>query len=297
MLEVAELRAFHCAALHLNFARAASETGLSAPQFSKVIANLEAKLKTRLFQRSTRKVILTAEGTAFLEAARSALEALNLANDFFDHSKNSEDIRGTIRITAPSTLGTRFLSVPLTRLHQQFPKVEVQVLLADQYLDFITNEIDLALRVMRPEDSNLIAKKVSDNPVALFASPRYLTENKPIKNIKDLGQHTVYAITSHHSLVFSKSKTKLIDLIQSTPVVCSNGDLLVELAKNGSGIVVRSEWGVERELKTGQLVRVDLDDTLISNSGVYLVYPKNRFQTQRTKAFVKILTSFFNEKK
>lgn len=84
-----------------------------------------------------------------------------------------------------------------------------------------------------------------------------------------------------------------MEVIRTPPVLCTNGDLLVEIACQGRGILIRSEWGVEREVKSGQLVRINLDDELVSESNVYVVYPKNRHSPFRVKAFIETLTKGF----
>ncbi len=289
MLEFSELRAFNAVAKHLNFSKAANEVGLSAPQFSKVIASLESKVKTKLLLRTTRSVRLTEEGKAFLASSVKAINSLQQTQQLFEPSMAPHEVIGSIKITAPNTLGTRFLAKPLAQFHQKFPQVQVQVFLDDHYLDFVRDEIDVALRVMIPKDSDFIAKKVSSNPISFYASPDYLKKHSRITSINDLKRHPIYCITPHFSLMLSKQKKSLGELILKTPVICTNGDLLVEIACQGKGVVVRSDWSVEREIKGGRLVKIDLDDEIISESGIYVVYPKNRYTPYRVKAFINTL--------
>lgn len=289
MLETFELKAFNAVAKHLNFARAAHEVGLSAPQFSKVIGTLEGKLGVKLLLRSTRSVRLTEEGHEFLRLSSEAMTSVRAAEQFFETSILPEEMVGTIRVTAPTTLGTRFLGPPLAQFQSRFPKVDVKVILADGYLNFVRDEIDVALRVMVPTDSDLIARKISSNNIYFYASPAYLKKHQSIKSINDLKGHSIYAIKPHWNYSFEKSGLSLKQIAVLPRLQTTNGDLLVELACAGGGIVARSEWGVQREVKQGQLVKIMLDDQLVSESGVYVVYPKDRYRPARVKAFIKIL--------
>lgn len=294
MLEYGELLAFKSVAKNLNFSKAAKEIGLSAPQLSKIIANLEDKLKSKLFDRTTRNVRLTNEGQCYLNVANKAIDTMIEANNFFDSRISSKELTGSIRITAPNTLGTRFLAKTLLQFSEKYPKVKIQIILNDHYLDFMDAEIDLALRVMKSNDSSLIARKISSNPISFYASPLYLAKITIPKTIADLQLHPTLVISSQKKLVFRKSKIALEKAILDPQIECTNGDLLVELALQGNGLLVRSEWGVKKEVTLGLLVKIDLDDELISESDIYIVYPKHKYTNARVKAFITLLHSNLN---
>ncbi len=289
MLEYSELRAFIAVARHLNFSKAAIEIGLSAPQLSKVVATLERKLKCKLLNRTTRSVRLTNDGASFLIAANRAFESLQEANQMFELNTSPGELSGTVRITAPNTLGTRFLSTPLRLFTEKYPKVKVQVLLSDTYMDFVDDDIDVALRIMNPKDSSLVAKKVAANPVSFYAAPSYLTKHPAQLSVRDLVRHKVFCITPHLKLKFLKSKLTLEDCINSPSIQCTNGDLLVDIAVQGHGLLVRSEWGVDKEVRLGQLVKLTLNDSLHSESGIFVVYQKHHHAPRRVKAFTETL--------
>jgi DNA-binding transcriptional LysR family regulator len=289
MLEFSELRAFRAVVKHLNFSKAAKEIGVSPPQLTKIIIQLEEKLKCKLLIRSTRNVRLTSEGASFLTVAVKAIDAVVVAEELFEDQNSPKALSGTIKMTAPNTLGIRLLAEPLKEFHQKFPNVKVEILLEDSYLDFIEHDIDIALRVMKPLDSSLIAKKVANNPVSFYATPEYLKKNGPPLTVQDLSLHPVFCIPQHHKLKFKKAKLELGDVILRPDIQCTNGDLLISLAVLGMGVIARSEWGVQKEVQIGQLKKLNLDDELISHTGVYIVYPQNKFLLARVKAFIDIL--------
>lgn len=289
MLEYSELKVFASVAKHLNFSKAARDIGLSAPQITKVVASLETKIKCKLLNRTTRNVRLTSEGQTFLIAAAKALNSMNEASQLFEMQTRPQEMQGTIRVTAPNTLGTRFLAYPLSLFSKKYPKVQVEILLADQYMDFVEDEIDVALRIMKPMDSSLIAKKIADNPVSFYASPGYLKNNDVPKTVADLLDHPVFCIPQHTGLTFQKAQITVKEAIHKNSIQCSNGDLLAEIACQDNGILIRSEWGVEREMKTGELVKIHLDDRLISETGVYVVYPKHKYTSPKVRGFIETM--------
>lgn len=289
MLEYSELKVFVSVAKHLNFSKAGQEVGLSASQITKIIANLESKIHCKLLHRTTRNARLTAEGHTFLSAATKNINSINETMQLFESNINPAEMSGVIRITAAHTLGSRVLQRPLQKFSENYPQVQIQVLLDDRYLDFTEHEIDIALRVMKPVDSPLIAKKVGSNPVSFYASPEWLKKNGMPRSIHDLPLHTVYCIPQHSLLLFEKAQIPLQQFIKKQPLQCSNGDFIVEMACQGQGILVRSEWGAKREVNQGRLVRLELDDQLKSETGVYLVYPKHKHTPFRVKACIDVL--------
>ncbi|MGZ3804261.1 MAG: substrate binding domain-containing protein [Pseudobdellovibrionaceae bacterium] len=217
------------------------------------------------------------------------MSSLQEAAELFETQTNPFEMHGSVKITAPNTLGVRFLSTPLSIFTKKFPNVNVEILLVDSYLDFVEDEIDVALRILKPTDSSLIAKKIADNPISFYASPGYLKDNKGIHKVEDLVHHKVFCIPQHWVLQFERSKRKIKEIIQKTSIQCSNGDLLVEMACQGVGVVLRSDWGVRREVEDGKLVKLELDDRLVSDTGVYLVYPKQKNSPPRVKALIDIM--------
>ncbi len=293
MLEYSELMAFKAVAKHLNFSKAAREIGLSAPQVTKIISHLESKIQTKLIERTTRSVRLTQEGLIFLQSSNKTLESLMETSHLFDSSKDPSQLNGIVRITAPISLGIRFLTKALVLYNRMHPNVQVQVLLNDHYIDFIDDEIDLALRVITPQDSSLVARKLTANNISFYTTPQYLETHTPPKTIFDLKNHRVLCITPHLNYKFSKSKLSLLQLISTPPILCTNGDLLFEMCQLGGGILIRSDWAVEREVRAGTLIPIPLDDQLESTTGIYLVYPRHKHTSQRVKSLITTITKSF----
>lgn len=291
MLDAIDLTVFLSASRHLNFAGAAKELRVAPSQISKQIAKLEEKLGKPLFLRTTRLVRLTREGEMFVPLARRALDAISDATELFADEGIDVALSGTIRITCPHTLGVRKiagLAVDFCRLH---PGVTLEFILSDGYLDLIDARIDLAVRIMGLSDSSLIARRLMPNDVMFCASPGYLASHGSPSLPDDLKRHDVYYIPQHGELKFRDAGIKLSKVARPPRIHAPNGDFLVEIARQGGGILVRSVWSVERELVEGSLVAIDLGDVLLSETAIYAVYPAQKALPRRTRLWIDYLAA------
>jgi DNA-binding transcriptional LysR family regulator len=293
MLDSTELTVFVTAARHLNFARTAKELHLSPAQVSKSLSALEKKIKKKLFVRTTRSVRITQDGELLLPLAKEVLQTNRDAEERFYNAQGNDDIAGNIRCTSANTLGIRALSQAVSSFTAKHPKVTFEIILTDSYMNLYEDDIDVAVRVMALHESSLISRKLADNPVVFCASPSYLKKHGRPKSVGDLRHHQVYFIPQHAGLVFRKSKSRLDSVTEQSRITVGSGDFIIELAKGGSGIIARSMWGVARELKDGSLVKLDLDDSLVSTTSIYAVYAKNHFMPRRLKLWIDHLVESF----
>lgn len=286
MLDINEIRIFIAVAKSLSFTKASKEVGLSSPQITKIVAQLEFKLKRKLLLRTTRKVQLTQEGQVFYVECLNFIESYHKLSDTFNESTNPKKVKGLLRISTAHTLAIRGVSEILSSFHKKFPLVNVQLIISDDYIDLIQSNIDFAFRITDLKDSSYIAKKIGDNPIIFCATPEYLKTFSAPKTIQDLKKHAILSIEPHSKKYFRNAKVQLKEIAQPSWIQTSNGDVLVKLALQNGGILVRSAWGVKDELKSGQFVQVLLDDELISDTDVYLVYPMNNYRTTVQKLFI-----------
>lgn len=297
MIDQFELKAFIATARHLSFLHAAKELRVSPSQISKTIAELERKVRKKLFQRTTRVVRLSRDGEELLPAAQRALEALHDAEEFFQSKRDDFQISGTIRTTCSNALGIRRLAPIAAMFHHAYPEIKMEFLLSDSYTDIIGEGIDVAIRIMKPEDSSLIARRIADNKIIFCASPKYLRSNGPIKTVKDLERHPIFYIPQHGPLVFRKAGRSLAEIALQKGLswtTAQSGDFLVELAQqDDSGVLVRSEWGAEREIAVGTLVPLSINDELISETAIYAVYAANKYMPKRLRIWLDFLVEKF----
>jgi DNA-binding transcriptional LysR family regulator len=276
MVELTQIKVFLAVARELNFLSAARELGMSPSQVSKEIAQLERELKKKLFHRTTRVVRISREGEQLVPVARQLLDAVRSVEEVYRENEEWVAPSGKIRLTCSNTLATRLVARCAAEFREKYPQIELNFVLSDSYLDLIEEELDLAIRIMPLADASLIARKLADNPVVICASRRFLKQHR-LRTIADLRKVPSLFLPQHADLIFKKNGKKLRDTVQPASVTGANGDFLVELAKNHAGVLVRSRWAVTRELKEKSLIELDLGDTLVSKTGIYAVYPANRF--------------------
>lgn len=292
MIERQDLIVFAVAANHLNFASAAKQLKVTAPQVSKVISKLENLLHKTLFIRTTRHMRLSEHGAALLPVAQQTLAAFTDMEDLFNDREQDTDVSGVLRINCAHTLGIRVLAKIVATFQRKYPKIHTNIILSDHYEDLIEQNLDMALRIFKPDDSTLMVRKLGDNPVVFCAAPEYLAQN-PVKNLKDLKNHRVMYIPSHGELKFQNAGITVEQACSGATASASNGDFLTEIAKYGGAVAVRSKWSITRELEDGSLVLIDLKDQLVSNTLIYAVYPQHKFIPKRLRLWLDHLFAEF----
>jgi DNA-binding transcriptional LysR family regulator len=169
-----------------SFTGAAASLGVRKSSVSRAVAALEGELGIRLLQRTTRRLSLTDAGRAYYERARDALAGLREASE--EAAALGAEPRGTVRVTAPVDLAP-----DLARLTDAFlrahPQVRVEVSLTARYVDLVKEGFDLAIRAGALADSSLLARKLSDSALALFAAPSYLEARGRPRRLADLARH------------------------------------------------------------------------------------------------------------
>ena len=155
-----------------SFSRAAEQLGKTPSALTKAVNHLEAELGARLFERSTRRILLTESGRLYLETARQVLQRLEEAGEEIEQLQHG--LRGNLKITAPLAYGQAFLDQVCGGFLEQYPQINLQVDLCDEFVNLLESGYDLALREGHDDLPGLIARVVGSNRLALCGSPAYL---------------------------------------------------------------------------------------------------------------------------
>jgi len=170
-----------------SFVRAADALGLSRPMVSAYVADLERSLGVRLFNRTTRRVALTGEGTEYLERCRRILAEITAAESHLRDSKLKP--QGKLRVDVPTSFGRYLLMPELPGFLARYPDIELDVRFNDRLVDLIAERVDVTLRVGPVTDPNLVARRVVPTKVMLVASPAYLDQHGRPVVPEDLHHH------------------------------------------------------------------------------------------------------------
>lgn len=245
-----------------SFQAAARYLGLPRSSVSKRISQLEQQLGLRLLQRSTRKLNLTNEGRAFLEASKPLMTTMQQITSLTQNIQLARgELTGKVVITSSTLLGERYLVPLLAKLHQHYPKVIIDVRLTDQVVDLIADGIDLALRIGNLPDSSLIARQVGEKRWGCFASPQLLTRQGAPETPHHLESFDCIILQTptyrmDHWNFTDPDNGNSFSCKISESFTADDGRTLVSMASAGIGIVWGDPHWVRAETESGCLQEV-----------------------------------------
>lgn len=283
---------------HGSFTAAARASGVSPSHISRQVAALEAELKVRLFQRTTRKVVLTEAGAAYARRVEPLLDELEGSHARLQDA--SKTPRGTLRIAAAPAFAHEVMLPWLVELRAMHPQLVIEMRLEDRVSDLVEQKIDLAIRLGRMEASTLIARKLATMPRMVVASPEYLTARGAPVCPADIARHEclVFPFEGYRpSWRFRHQHPDQTERVDVSPaLVVPDGISLRQLALSGAGLALLPDWLVARPLREGRLVDVfpsyDVTGTA-HDAGVYLVYPSRDYLPLRVRIFIDYVAAQF----
>lgn len=286
MLSFTDLELFTRTAALGSISQAARELNVTPATASASLKRLEKKLQVRLFVRSTRHLRLTNEGELFIDYCNRALD--NLKQGIALLGEGQQQVRGAVRISASSDFGRQYMMGWINQFQQNYPQVEVTLLLSDRVSDFYRDSIDLAVRYGELQDSSLVARKLCDSRRILCAAPAYLEKNGFPETLQDLSAHnclTFYLEQGiHDRWVFDRDGQQFA--INITGDRRSDDSSVVRnWAVDGLGIAYRSWVDVAQDIQAGRLLHV-----LPQYGGeivpIYMVYPYRQFMPASVRMLI-----------
>ena len=273
-----------------SFTQAANQQNISVAMASKLVSQLEEHLKTRLLQRTTRKIVPTEAGMLYYQRCQAILLDLNEADSSISNMTTS--LQGNLLISVPRDFGLLYISPNLPKFIELHPNLHVEIEFEDKRVDLVAEGYDLALRIGYMQDSSLVARKISSSPMHFVASPSYLESRGIPLTPDDLEYHQGLLYKSSLNQVHWQS-TKVNQIqrykIQSK-VVSNNGMALLEMTKAGLGISNSPSFFVKDALASGELVEI-LSEYKQKPLDIYVVYP-NRRHLPAKKVFFILIDNF-----
>lgn len=282
--------------LHINrqgsLAATAQLLGMSSSSVSKQLTALERKIGSKLFNRTTRKIVLTKVGHQVLKEAHKVELALQTISQISEDSQSV--IAGDINISCASAQGRIHLVPLLTAFIERYPQINLNLQLEDRFIDMVAEKVDISIRVGYLPDSTVIARKLGEISGVLCASPEYLRKAPPLTCPSDLLQHRCLFYRNPTIAMNSWSFTSEHGeetIIVNGPLSINDPSALVTAALAHSGVILMDKSLLGDTLKNGQLVPVLTDYQLVGNLPMYLVYPSRELVPARTKALVDFLVA------
>lgn len=272
-----------------SFSQAARERGVPVSTVSRRIARLEARLGTRLLERTTRRLRLTDTGRAYLDHAERAMDELAQGADRL--RELSVVPRGLVRMTAPVALGTE-LAASCARYLGAHPHVRVELDLTDRRVDLATEGFDVALRAGSVESSDLVARQLWETSRVLVASPEYLRAHGAPRRPGDLAKHACIAMRASETgatwELFLGARRQRVSFVPR--LLVNELEAARSATITGLGIALLPLHACERELETGTLERV-LPEHRGAPGGMWLVHPARRGVTAALRSFIEHLVA------
>ncbi len=278
-----------------SFTKAAKILKQPKSTVSRRVAVLERELGVTLLYRTTRQVQITPAGLEFYESCRHQVLGLQKA---VENAKGAtEEIQGTLRITAVEDIVSSLFAPILIEVKKKYPKLVIEVNTSQHLVDLVRDGFDLALRIGNLKDSSLMRRSLGQFSSSLFASPAYLKKSHPVKKLSDLRDHKAIGFQASGENVWILKNGKKEEVIEIFPSFTTNTPkLALELALTGHGVVLLPEWLCQDALKSGKLIRI-LENYKTAPTDVQFVWPAHREQNKKMRAFIDIaankLTKYF----
>jgi DNA-binding transcriptional LysR family regulator len=287
-MDLSDVALFRTIASVGSLSAAARQMGTTPMLVSRRLAGLEAELGARLFHRTTRSLSLTPEGEAFLPHAVTLIEARDAALDSI--SSGGSGLSGVLKVTSPNVIGHSIVVPVVAELIADNPALRVDLTLSDGVIDIATAGLDVAVRVAVMKPSDMIATRVADNPFTLCASPGYVARFGEPTTTEDLAAHRCIKLHAMDTWPFTRDGE--LDRVRiGGPLSASTVDAVRSACIAGVGIAMLTYWDVNKQIASGELRRIVLNDVKPLEVGIWAVFPTRRQMPARVRAFIDALRS------
>jgi len=289
-----QLESFVAIAARGSLTAAAKAEGVAPAIIGRRIDALEERLGVKLLLRTTRRIALTHEGSAFLEDCQRLL--VELANAEASVSAGGVKASGHLRVTAPAGFGRRHVAPLVPRFHELHPEVTISLNLSDRLVDMAGESFDCAVRVGDLPDSSLVSLRLADNRRRCVATPDFVRRHGAPRHPGELARFACLSLSSDASqtrgwafrVPAAGGEHEVIYLKPTGPLDCSDGQVLHDWCLAGHGIAWRSTWEVEAEIDAGLLVPL-LDEFAAPPNGIYAVFAGAKHLPLRVRLWLDFL--------
>jgi LysR family transcriptional regulator, transcriptional activator for dmlA len=295
----ADLGFFSALASAGSLSAAARELGITTPAVSRHLALMESRLGVPLVVRTTRRMSLTPEGELYLASARRILADIDGMEELLGVAKATP--KGLLRVNATLGFGRGHVAPLISRFVRKHPQVQVQLQLSVNPPPLTEDSFDVCIRFGAPPDARVIARYIAPNRRLLCASPAYLARHGVPKVPSDLARHNCIGIRQGEEaygvwrLASGRGRNATTEAVKIRGSLTTNdGEIAVNWALDGHGVLMRAEWDIERYLRNGRLVHV-LPQYHTPDADIHAVYPQRHQLAARVRAFVDFVALSFSQ--
>ncbi|PUE46602.1 LysR family transcriptional regulator [Limnohabitans sp. 2KL-51] len=278
-----------------NLSIAARALGLTPAALSKRLAHLEKRLRVRLINRTTRTFSITPEGQIYFDKGREILAAIDALDQTMVRS--AELPVGLLRVNAPLNFGRVRVAPAISAFMREFPDLEVELVLSGHPVNMSNEGIDVAIRLGDLPDSNLLARRIALNRRHLCAASTYLEAHGTPHSLNDLAHHQCIVVRSNDTSfgVWSFVRGDTVENVRVRGrMSCNDGEVALNWALDGQGIMMRSGWDIARYVRSG-LLRVVLPEYSLPSRDVYAVFLDYKPVSAKVRVFVDFMAAWMND--
>ncbi|OAK63442.1 LysR family transcriptional regulator [Variovorax paradoxus] len=294
-VQPADLGFFSALAACGSLSAAARELGISTPAVSKRLSQMETRLGVTLVNRTTRRMSLTPEGELYVAHARRILGEIDDMAQLLGGAKG--EAQGLLRVNATLGFGRSHVAPLISKFVRKHPQVEVQLQLSVNPPPLTDDAFDVCIRFGAPPEARVIARRIASNRRLLCASPAYLARAGQPRVPNDLAHHRCIGIRQGDEaygmwrLSTGRGAGQRTEAVKTRGALSTNdGEIAVNWALDGHGILMRAEWDIARYLRSGRLVQV-LANYRTPDADIYAVYPQRHQLSARVRTFVDFIAA------
>jgi DNA-binding transcriptional LysR family regulator len=276
-----------------SLAAAALEEGVSPVILGRRIDALEKRLGVKLMYRSTRRLVVSEEGAAFLERCRGLLTDWDQAEN--ELSAGRRAVNGHLIVSAPAAFGRKHVAPLAPDFLADKPGLQLSFNLTDRVVDLVREGYDLSIRIGGAVDPNFVAVKLASNRRVVCGTPDYFRKFGKPKTLEDLPQHNCLAFNlqgGQNRGWYFRRNGKLATVRVGGTLDCNDGELLHRWVSEGLGLGWRSTWEIQQQLARGELETV-LDEFALPDYDILAVYPQQRYVPAKVRYFIDYLKEVY----
>ncbi|MBV4413674.1 LysR family transcriptional regulator [Enterobacteriaceae bacterium YMB-R22] len=271
-----------------SFSRAAEQLGQSNSTVSRMIKKLEDKLDVSLLNRTTRYLSLTEEGSRFFRRAQQILQDIAAAENELLETRQTP--KGLLRVDAATPVVLHLLTPLIKPFRERFPDVTLSLVSSETFINLIERKVDIAIRVGSLTDSSLRARPLFNSHRRIIATPGYLKEAGIPRTPGELHRHVCIGFSEPTLLNRWPVKQEGEQLFEIKPTISSNsGETIKQLCLQGNGIACLSDFMIDKEIASGELVELLKDSVIPLEVPFNAVYYSDRAVSTRIRAFIDFL--------
>ena len=273
-----------------SFSAAAANLDMTPSGVAKAVTRLEGRLGLKLFHRTTRKLTLTSEGTAYYATCLHILDNLETAEN--ELAPKVRDPQGRVRIELPAAFGRRYILKPLLELASGFNRLDLSISLSERTVDFIQSGADVGVRIGRlNSDPNLVSFQLGAQRLVICASPSYIEKHGPIHSLEDLMTRDCIAGFRPHQRsvwLFKRPDGEAIPIEVKIRHEFTDGDAMLEAVLHGCGVMQIPTWLAGDAITKGMLIP-QLTEYAGGEMPIHAIWPASRYIKPKTRAVIDCL--------